>query len=110
MPDETLTDEQIRTLVGVPLYFVYSLDDPIVPPEVHEIPTIRRLRETGCKDLHVSETDRVIDTSGIYKSEDGSPYRYMGHLSWIYYDNNVTNDGNGLSAWEWIARKIAEDK
>ena len=110
VPDETLTDEQIRTLAGVPLYFVYSLDDPIVDPEVHEIPTIQRLREAGCKDLHVSETDQVIDTSGKYRAEDGSPYCYMGHLSWIYYDNNVTNDGNGLSAWAWIARKIAEDK
>ena len=110
VPDASLTDEMIRRLAEAPLYFVYSTDDPIVPPELHEIPTIRRLREAGCRDLHVSETNQVIDTSGKYKMEDGSPYRYMGHLSWIYYDNDETEDEDGLSAWEWISRRIAEDK
>ena len=102
VPDRTLEDEQIERLKDVPLYFVYSKDDPIVPPQDHEIPTIERLRKAGAKDLHVSVTDQVRDTSGKYKDEDGNPYRYMGHLSWIYYDNNETDDGNGLSAWEWI--------
>ena len=110
VPDDSLTDEMIQRLAEAPLYFVYSKDDPIVPPELHEIPTIRRLKEAGCKDLHVSETDQVIDTSGKYKMKDGSPYRYMGHLSWIYYDNDETKDEDGLSAWEWIARRIEEDK
>ena len=110
VPDSTLTDEMIRRLVDVPLYFVYSTDDPIVPPILHEIPTIRRLKEAGCRNLHASVTDQVIDTSGRYKAEDGSPYRYLGHLSWIYYDNNETDDGEGLRAWEWIAGVIKADE
>ena len=110
VPDVSLTDEQIQVLAKVPLYFIYSTDDPIVPPELHEIPTIQRLREAGCRDLHVSETNQIIDTSGKYKAVDGSPYRYMGHLSWIYYDNDETDDKTGLSAWEWIARRIADTK
>ena len=106
VPDKNLSDEQIRILKDVPLYFVYSEDGPIVVPQYHEIPTIKRLKEAGASDLHVSATDKVIDTSGNYKDEEGNPYRYMGHLSWICYDNNETDDGTGLSAWEWIARKL----
>lgn len=102
MPDKMLSDESIRQLAQVPLYFVYSHDDPVVPPDTHEIPTILRLKEAGASNLHVSVTDHVIDTSDTYKNKDGSPYQYIGHLSWIYYDNNETDNGNGLSAWEWL--------
>ena len=102
LPDAKISDDQIKKLKNVPLYFVYSNDDPIVPPAYHEIPTINRLKKSGALDLHASVTEQVIDTSGKYKDEDGNPYRYMGHLSWIYYDNNETDDGTGLSAWDWI--------
>lgn len=108
VPDKTISEESIRRLTEVPLYFVYSKDDPIVVPELHAVPTIERLKAAGCRDLHVSVTDHVIDTSGQYKDKDGNPYQYMGHLSWIYYDNNETDDGNGLTAWEWIAEKVKE--
>lgn len=106
VPDASITDEMIEKLVDVPMYFVYSKDDPIVVPELHEIPTIERLKKAGAKDLHVSVTEKVIDTSGKYFMEDGSPYRYMGHLSWIYYDNDETDDGTGLSAWTWLGEKM----
>ncbi|MBQ9155665.1 MAG: hypothetical protein IJ137_02665 [Eubacterium sp.] len=108
MPDDKLSDEAVARLAGVPLYFVYSKDDPIVIPETHEIPTIERLKKAGAKDLHVSTSDHVIDTSGTYRNEDGSPYTYMGHLSWIYYDNNETDDGTGLSTWEWMDAKLRD--
>ena len=44
------------------------------------------------------------------KDKDGNPYQYMGHLSWIYYDNNETDDGTGLAAWNWIAEKIKDNE
>lgn len=106
VPDRTIDEEQIQRLKEVPLYFVYSDDDPIVPPVDHEIPTITRLREVGAKDLHASVTKEVIDTSGRYKDQEGNQYRYLGHLSWIYFDNNETDDGDGLSAWEWMRMHI----
>ncbi len=106
VPDQCLSDGQISVLKDVPLYFIYSADDPIVVPEYHEIPTIERLKQAGAADLHVFAADKVVDTSGRYKDKDGNPYRYMGHLSWICFDNNETDDGTGLSAWEWIAGKL----
>lgn len=106
--DAAISDASIERLRRAPLYFVYAKNDPIVIPETHEIPTIRRLREGDCLDLHVFEAEKVIDTSGVYKDEEGNPYEYMGHLSWIYYDNDETDDGTGLSAWNWIAQRIAQ--
>lgn len=108
--DSTISDDMIERLKETPMYFVYSKDDPIVNPELHEIPTIQRLQKAGAKNLHVSVTDHVIDRSGLYKDEDGNPYRYMGHLSWIDYDNNTTDDGNGLTAWQWIANTINKQR
>ena len=110
VPDAKISDENIKRLTQVPLYFVYSKDDPIVVPKLHAIPTIERLKKAGCRDLHVSVTDHVVDTSGKYKDKDGNPYQYMGHLSWIYYDNNETDDGTGLAAWNWIAEKIKDNE
>lgn len=108
VPDTVIDEDAIKRLRKAPLYFVYSKDDPIVIPELHEVPTIRRMREGECLDLHVSTTENVIDTSGKYKDPDGSPYKYMGHLSWIYYDNDETDDGTGLSAWTWIAKRLGK--
>jgi hypothetical protein len=31
---------------------------------------------------------RVVDESGLYTDEDGAPYEYNGHWSWIYVYNN----------------------
>lgn len=108
VPDASISDEQIKQLAKVPLYFIYSADDPVVIPEVHEIPTIRRLQAAECKDLHVFEAKEVIDTSGLYKDALGNPHKYNGHLSWIYFDNNETDDGTGLSAWEWLGQILTK--
>jgi predicted peptidase len=110
VPDALITDEQIQSLKDVPLYFVYSKDDPIVIPEEHEIPTIKRLQDSGKGDdtLHVSTTDTVVDTSGEVKDAEGNPYQYNGHWSWIYFDNNDCEcDIDGLKAWDFIKECFA---
>jgi hypothetical protein len=48
----------------------------------------------------------VVDTSGLYKNADGTPYEYNGHWSWIYvYNNDVktTIDGKEITLMEWLA-------
>ena len=107
LPNQFITDEQISSLVDLPMFFIYSKDDNIVDPTLCEIPTIERLREAGAKNLHVSTTDEVIDTSGNYKDENGNPYKYSGHWSWIYFDNNESlSDETGISCWEWMAEQV----
>lgn len=106
LSDELITDEQIASLKDLPMYFIYSEDDTTVNPEYCEVPTIERLKAAGktSDTLHVSTTEHVIDTSGEYKDEEGNPYTYMGHWSWIYFDNNDSAcNEDGLTAWDFIA-------
>lgn len=66
-----------------------------------------RLIEAGAQNIHISTTEHVVDTSGKYTNEDGTPYQYQGHFSWIYFDNNDTAcDECGISAWEFIANEL----
>ena len=42
--------------------------------------------------------------TGRFKGADGQPHQYMGHWSWIYFDNNENKcDECGLNEWEWLA-------
>ena len=38
--------------------------------------------------VHMSVWADVHDTTGRFPNEDGIPYQYAGHWSWIYFDNN----------------------
>ena len=109
LKDELITDEQIDALKDLPMYFVYSKDDTTVDPTIHEVPTIERLKAAGkgTDTLHVSTTDSVIDTSGEFTDEEGNPYAYNGHWSWIYFDNNECEcDDEGLKAFDFIAENM----
>lgn len=105
VPDACISDEQIQNLADTPIFFIYSKDDPIVDPKIHEIPTIERIKKKNPVNLKVSTTEHVIDESGLYANPDGSkPYLYSGHWSWIYFDNNSSRDDlTGISAWDWMA-------
>lgn len=107
LPDRVITDEQIQAIKDLPMFFVYSLDDPIVDPTLHELPTIQRLKDAGASNLHVSEFEHVIDTSGQYKDEQGNPHQYLGHLSWIYFENNESPCNEcGKAPWQWIGEQL----
>ena len=98
--DEFITDDQIKELAKLPMFFVYSLDDPTVDPEVYEKPTIERLKAAGAADLHVATTETVTR----FVDESDPEHTYSGHWSWIYFQNNesVCNDDQ-IKAWDWIA-------
>ncbi len=73
---------------------------PVIPA-IFAIPTIVRLRAMG-GDVHVSAFEHVLDTSGRYTTEDGAPYQYTSHWSWIYFFNNECEE-DGVTIWEWLA-------
>ena len=101
--DEGITDEQLASICDLPLWFVYAENDTVVPPDRYEIPTIERLRAMGA-DVHTSVFSGVYDTTGLYSDEDGMPYQYIGHWSWLYFFNNQCEE-NGVGLWEWLARQ-----
>ncbi len=103
--DEFIADEQIESIANLPIWFTYAKNDTTVNPTICTIPTVERLLAAGAEDVHVSVFDDVHDTTGRFFKDDGSPYEYNGHWSWVYFDNNECFDENGLNAWEWLASK-----
>jgi hypothetical protein len=92
----------------LPIWFVAAKTDTTVPVNEYVVPTYNRLIDAGAKDVHLSLFDNVVDTSGLYKKADGTPYEYDGHWSWIYvYNNEVskTIDGKATTLMEWLADK-----
>ena len=103
--DEYITDEQIESLVDMPIWFTYAKNDTTVDPTKCAEPTIERLLAAGAENVHVSAFDDVHDTTGRFFNADGTPYSYQGHWSWTYFDNNECYDENGVNAWEWLAKQ-----
>lgn len=106
LKDTLITDEDIDKMKNLPIWFVAAETDGVVPPSDYAMPTYNRLVKAGAKDVHLSLFDKVVDTTGLYKNEDGTPYEYNGHWSWIYvYNNEVaeTTNGKTITIMEWLA-------
>ncbi|PHU39090.1 hypothetical protein CSX00_13535 [Pseudobutyrivibrio ruminis] len=99
--DSGISDAQLEGIKDLPIWFVYANNDTTVIPENYEIPTIERLQAIGA-DVHTSVFEDVHDTSGRFTGEDGQPYQYMGHWSWLYFFNNDCEE-NGVKLWDWLA-------
>lgn len=111
LPNALITDDQVKALAGLDMYYVYSEDDTTVDPSLHEAPLLKRLEKAGAKHTYVSTTEHVVDTTGVYFMDEngqptledtGTPYQYMGHWSWLYFFNNEC-DANGLKVWDFVA-------
>ena len=100
---ELISDEELKAIKDIPIWFVYAQNDRIVVPSKYEEPLLERLKEAGAKEVHVSVFPDVHDTFGN-KGSDGGPYQYSGHFSWIYFFNNECTE-NGQSLWKWISEK-----
>lgn len=110
--DEWITDEDIARIKDLPIWFIHAANDPVVPPERTVLPTFKRLRAAGGKNIHASYFDRVVDQSGLFRDELGRPYEYSGHFAWVHTFNDfcttdmdgtrVLCDGIPVSLWQWI--------
>ncbi|GAA5416407.1 hypothetical protein Pryu01_01442 [Paraliobacillus ryukyuensis] len=110
LADDLLTDDDIVALAKTPMWFTHAKSDTVVDPENNTIPTYERLKKAGAE-VYLSLYDNVVDQTGLYTEEDGNPYEYMGHFSWIYvYNNDPTQviDGEEITLLEWLASKTNE--
>ena len=104
--DEYVSDEDVQGIVNMPIWFVSSAMDNTVPAHDFSLKLYDRLCKLGAADVYISYLRRVADESGLYKQEDGRPYEYNGHWSWVYYYNNDLSqvvDGKTISFMEWLA-------
>lgn len=106
LSDKSITDEDIQKIKNIPIWFTAAKTDTIVPPADYVIPTYNRLVKAGAKDVHFSYFDNVVDTTGLYKKADGTPYEYSGHFSFYYVFNNQCTDiinGKKTTIMQWLA-------
>ncbi len=107
---EYITDEQIKSIKNVPIWFVQSKDDKTTDPAITVVPVYNRLKKAGASNVHFSFYDHVVDITNQY---GGDSYHYNGHWSWVYLHANecrLDYDGkpvkvNGMSVniMQWLS-------
>ncbi|WP_168190070.1 prolyl oligopeptidase family serine peptidase [Caloramator sp. E03] len=106
LKDSLITDEDIKKMMQTPIWFTCAKTDTVLPPAINTLPTYDRLIKAGAKNVQLSYFDNVVDTTGLYKKADGTPYEYNGHWSWIYVYNNECStviNGKNTTIMEWMA-------
>lgn len=104
-----LTDDELDGIKHIPMFFIYAENDDTLDPLENSVPTIERLRAMDAAEIKVSATENVVDTSEEYTDEDGNPYEYDGHWSWIYFHNNESaDDEDGTLVFDWIGEQVSE--
>lgn len=105
-PDALIPEEALQRIVDLPIWFVHSASDMVVPAPFFTLGTYDRLIKLGAQNVQLSYPQRVVDTSGKLGEPDGSPYEYPGHWSWVYLHNNelhTVSNGKQVSFLEWLA-------
>ncbi len=113
--DEWFTPDTEKKVSMVPLWFTAARTDNILPVDKYAVPTYKRLQALGAE-VHLTLFDKVIDHTGLYVNEDGSPFEYSGHWSWIPMLNNecktdydgspVIYGGREVTILEWLAAHV----
>lgn len=113
MLDTRISEEDIRRLKDIPIWFTHAKNDPIVKPDRYVVPTYERLMAAGAENCHFTFWDRILDLHGLFLNEKGEPWEYMGHFAWIPVFNNdcrldydgrpVLLDGRETAILDWLA-------
>jgi predicted esterase len=108
--DTNVTDQQIKSIKHIPIWFVHSNDDTTTVPENTVLPIYKRLIAGGAKNVHLSYYDHVVDITNAY---GGKNFHYPGHWSWIYSHANesykdfdgkpVMAKGVPVTIMQWLA-------
>jgi predicted esterase len=105
-----ISDNQIKSIVNTPIWFVHSNDDSTTVASKTVIPVYNRLKENGARNVHLSLYNQVTDITGIFGGEN---FVYNGHWSWIYSHANLAKtefdgslvriSGRPVSIMEWMS-------
>ena len=103
-PDERISSAQIDLLANQNIWFAVALNDETVNPQKCTIATYERLKNAGAQNAHLCTYSRVVDMHG-FKDEDGEPFEYEGHYSWVYVldDNCVSDNDKALNLFDWLS-------
>lgn len=103
-PDSRIAQKDIETIAKKPVWFVYAENDQTATPSKMSGATYDRVMELNPKNVHVSAFEKVFDPTGLYKNQDGTPFEYEGHYSWVYLFNDLCFDGS-LNLFDWLSKQ-----
>ena len=108
--DRHITDLQIETIKNIPMWFVYAEGDQTNDSSKTSKATYDRLKNANAPNVHLSYySNGVVDISGNYKNEDGSPYKYSAHWSWVYLLDNDCKE-NDVYLFTWLGNQTNSKK
>ncbi|GHU25991.1 hypothetical protein FACS1894172_12450 [Spirochaetia bacterium] len=99
--DARITDEQIDSILDLPIWYVNAAKDDTVPAVINSLATYDRLIKKGASRVYYSYPADVRAFE-----PDGVTVVYPGHWSWIYvYNNALTQRINDVSVnlLDWLA-------
>jgi predicted peptidase len=115
LADEFISDSDVESIKKIPIWFTHASNDPLVDVNKHTGATFKRLVKAGADNVHFSCFPSVTDRTGKYVNQDGSPYEYNGHFSWIpalnnecifdFNNNPVSLGGKTVTLFGWLASK-----
>ena len=113
--NENVTNKMIDDLKNIPIWFVHAKGDELVDVDETSLYLYNKLKEAKAENVHFSLFNKVIDLTGKYKEQDGSPKKYFNHGVWIHAFNddcyteldgtNVIYDGKAVTLWEWLGKQ-----
>jgi predicted peptidase len=103
-----VSDDELKQILDLPMWLVTAATDATVNPDRFPVPLYSRLRKLGAEHIHLSFLPNVVDMTGNYFSEDGTPHEYNGHWSWIpTYNNHLAYvEGGGGQLYGPIAQAV----
>lgn len=107
-PAGSLNEEDAKNLFNLPMWFIHAENDDTVGYANSTARMVPMLRSAGAE-VHTSIFADVHNTDGRFDDEDGNPYQYSGHWSWVYFFNNECYDEDGLNCFEWVAKQTKAD-
>lgn len=123
--DANISDEMIEAIKDESIWFVYSVNDYVLPPDENTVPTYARLLLAGAEDVHCTVLDKVAGY------DDPTITDYGGHWVWTTVLNDrvesrldddevreylATHDDTFVispdsctvseSLWEWLSERV----
>ena len=115
-----VTEDEIAAMKEVPMWFVHCKGDFVVDPEKSVLPLVQRLKEARAREVHFTYLDRIVDETGLFRREDGTPYTYIPHFAWVPVYNNacrvdcdgspVVKNGFQVGIFEWLRHTRLSDR
>ena len=108
--DRWISEEDVQTLLDIPIWFVHSELDLICPPDLSTFPTTNRLRAAGGEKFRLT---RIAEVYGDPLPNTGSPepQQYNPHFVWIPVLNGYIHDSaSGQSLFQWLFQQHLSDR